>query len=99
MGEAPLKLREHAVTLQGKRVVLRPMTEDDWDLIVRWNEDAEVLYCVEGDDVSSRTAEDHVVSPVTRPRIRAAAGVRGSAQAATCTPPGNRSSGKNIPLT
>jgi RimJ/RimL family protein N-acetyltransferase len=51
-------LREHGVTLRGRRVVLRPMTEGDWDLLIRWNADPEVLYYVEGDAVSSRTTEE-----------------------------------------
>ena len=52
-----MKLREHQVTLQGERVVLRPMTEQDWDLLVRWNNDPAVLYYAEGDDVSSYSRE------------------------------------------
>ena len=39
------------------------------------------------------------VSPVTRPRTRAAAGVSGSAHEAVRTASGNRSNGKKIPLT
>jgi hypothetical protein len=36
----PVKLREHDVVLWGERVVLRPMTEGDWDTLLRWNSDA-----------------------------------------------------------
>ena len=48
-----MKLREHDVTLRGKKVVLRPMTEDDWDILLKWNSDPEVLYFCEGDDITS----------------------------------------------
>ena len=57
------RLREHNVILEGKtakgaRIRLRPMTEDDWDILLRWNSDPEVLYFSEGDDVSSRSLEE-----------------------------------------
>jgi RimJ/RimL family protein N-acetyltransferase len=29
------------------------MTEDDWDILLKWNSDPDVLYFVEGDDVRS----------------------------------------------
>jgi hypothetical protein len=35
-----VKLREHDVVLRGERVVLRPMTEGDWDALFKWNSDA-----------------------------------------------------------
>ncbi len=50
-------LREHKIVLRGERVVLRPLTEDDWGLLLRWNSDPEVLYFTEGDDVSSYTLD------------------------------------------
>lgn len=34
------------------------MTEDDWDVLLRWYSDPEVLYYAEGDDVSSRPLEE-----------------------------------------
>ena len=46
------KLRQHDIILTGL-ADLRPMTEDDWDILLRWNSDPEVLYFSEGDDVSS----------------------------------------------
>ena len=52
------KLRTHDVTLRGPRVVLRPMTEGDWDLLHRWGSDPEVLWLSEGDDVASYTREE-----------------------------------------
>lgn len=56
-------LKEHEVTLKGKTpkgrsIELRPMTEDDWDILVKWNSDSEVLYYCEGDDVTSYTLEE-----------------------------------------
>ncbi len=48
-----MRLREHKIVLRGDRVVLRPLTEDDWGLLLRWNSDPEVLYFTEGEDVSS----------------------------------------------
>lgn len=47
-----MKLRSHDVTLVGENLTLRPMTEDDWDVLFRWNSDPEVLRYTEGDDVS-----------------------------------------------
>ena len=51
-------LREHDVTLHGITVKLRPMTENDWDVLARWNSDPEVLRFSEGDDVQSYSLED-----------------------------------------
>ena len=34
------------------------MTEEDWNVLAKWNTDADVLYYAEGDDVTSRTLED-----------------------------------------
>lgn len=48
-------LKTHSLTLRGERVILRPMTEGDWNLLFRWNSDPEVLYYSEGDNVDSRT--------------------------------------------
>ena len=51
-------LRQHDITLGSGRVVLRPMTEDDWDMLLKWNSDPEVLYFAEGDDVASYSIEE-----------------------------------------
>lgn len=45
-------------TPRGVRVRLRPMIEEDWGLLLKWNNDPEVLYYAEGDDVTSRTLEE-----------------------------------------
>jgi RimJ/RimL family protein N-acetyltransferase len=53
-----MQLRTHDITLVGPQVTLRPMTEDDWGLLHRWNNDPEVLYFAEGDDVAERSLID-----------------------------------------
>ncbi|NLE99599.1 MAG: GNAT family N-acetyltransferase [Anaerolineales bacterium] len=50
-----MRLREHDITLHGEAVRLRPMTEDDWGILLRWNSDPEVLYFSEGDTVDAYT--------------------------------------------
>ena len=52
------KLRQHDITLRDERIILRPMSEDDWDFLLKWNNDPEVLYFAEGDDVTGRDLED-----------------------------------------
>ncbi len=54
----PGPLSAHGITLVGARVVLRPMTEEDWNVLLRWHQDPEVLYYAEGDDVLSHTVEE-----------------------------------------
>ena len=56
-GDEPL-LNVHNITLHGEQVVLRPMTENDWDILARWNSDPEVLYFSEGGHVESYDLED-----------------------------------------
>jgi RimJ/RimL family protein N-acetyltransferase len=51
-------LNVHNITLHGEQVVLRPMTENDWDILARWNRDPEVLHFSEGGDVKSYDLED-----------------------------------------
>jgi aminoglycoside 6'-N-acetyltransferase len=53
-----MKLREHSVNLRGELVALRPLTEHDWDILLLWNTDPEVLYFSEGDDVSAYSMAD-----------------------------------------
>jgi len=52
------RIREHDVTLRGERIVLRPLTEDDWPTLLRWNSDPEVLYFAEGDDVQAYSLKE-----------------------------------------
>lgn len=44
------RLRRHAITLRDGDLVLRPMTEADWDLVLRINNDPELGHFTEGDD-------------------------------------------------
>jgi aminoglycoside 6'-N-acetyltransferase len=52
------RLRAHSVTLDGRGVHVRPMTEEDWAILYRWNNDPEVLYYAEGDDVTGYSMQD-----------------------------------------
>jgi aminoglycoside 6'-N-acetyltransferase len=53
-----MKILTHNVILRGEKVTLRPMTEADWDILLKWNSDPEVLYYSEGDDVLSYNLEE-----------------------------------------
>jgi RimJ/RimL family protein N-acetyltransferase len=53
-----MKLSEHSVFLRGTLVALRPLTEQDWDVLLRWNSDPEVLYFSEENDVSAYDLAD-----------------------------------------
>jgi RimJ/RimL family protein N-acetyltransferase len=53
-----MQLRQHDVRLSDGPLHLRPMTEDDWDVLLRWNNDPEVLYYSEGGDKTSWSLED-----------------------------------------
>lgn len=55
---ATMLLRPHAYRLFDGDLVLRPLTEDDWNVLLPWNQDPEVLYHAEGDDVRSWTLEE-----------------------------------------
>jgi len=44
-------------TPQGRSIRLRPMSEIDWDVLLKWNSDPEVLYYSEGDNVTAYTLE------------------------------------------
>ena len=52
------RLRKHWVTLERQGVRLRPMSEADWETLYRWNNDPEVLYYAEADDVSGYSMEE-----------------------------------------
>lgn len=58
LARPPATLRTHAVTLRGPRLLLRPLTEDDWAPLLAWNNDPEVLAWTEGDEVESRTLDE-----------------------------------------
>lgn len=57
------KIEPHDIILKGKikksiPVTLRPLTEDDWDILLKWNSDPEVLYYSDANDVSSYSLEE-----------------------------------------
>jgi RimJ/RimL family protein N-acetyltransferase/8-oxo-dGTP pyrophosphatase MutT (NUDIX family) len=51
------RLRSHEVTLVDGDLVLRPMTENDWDAVLSWSNDPQVIWFSEGDRVESRSRE------------------------------------------
>ena len=54
-GHGVSRLRTHDVTLRGKHVTLRPMTEGDWDLLVRLNNDPEVMKYADSNEFEEKT--------------------------------------------
>ena len=53
-----MKLQMQSIVLPGEKVILRPMTENDWAILFKWNNDPEILYFNEGDNISSYTLEE-----------------------------------------
>lgn len=53
-----MRLREHGITLHGERVFLRPMTEDDWKIVAKWETDPEIIHWADTGLVAMRTAEE-----------------------------------------
>lgn len=53
-----MHLKEHKFALTDDSLILRPMTEADWDILLEWNSDPDVLYYAEGEDVESRSLEE-----------------------------------------
>jgi aminoglycoside 6'-N-acetyltransferase len=58
----PPQLKQHQITLVGQtgrgiKVQLRPLTENDWDLLEKWNSDPDVLYYAEGDAITAYSPE------------------------------------------
>jgi ADP-ribose pyrophosphatase YjhB (NUDIX family)/RimJ/RimL family protein N-acetyltransferase len=61
--ERKTEVQQHSVILEGKtargiQVKLRPLTENYWDILTKWNNDTEVLYFSESADITSRTPEE-----------------------------------------
>ena len=52
------ELRAHSVRLADGAVVLRPLTEQDWDLLMAWNSDPEVFYFADWDAVAPRSLDE-----------------------------------------
>jgi hypothetical protein len=46
---ASMKLRKHDVTLT--RITPQRLTQDDWDILLAWSSDPEILHDTEADDV------------------------------------------------
>ena len=42
-GHSVTRLQSHDVVLRGDHVTLRPMTESDWDFLLKWNNDPDVM--------------------------------------------------------
>jgi hypothetical protein len=53
------QLRNHNFVQVDQDLVLRPMTEGDWDAVLEWADDPEVLWFSEADNVEHRTREEH----------------------------------------
>ena len=53
-----MKIRAHNISLHGEKTSLRPLTENDWNILLKWNNDPEVLYFAEGDNITSRDLSD-----------------------------------------
>ena len=51
-------IKQHSLHLRGKKTRLRPFTDADIPIAWRWNQDAEVLYYAEGDEVTGWTLEE-----------------------------------------
>ena len=58
LAQPPATLRTHDVTLRGPRLLLRPLTEDDWAPLLAWNDDPEVLAWFEGNEIESSTLDE-----------------------------------------
>ena len=53
----PPSLNTHTVHLHTSRLHLRPMTDADWDILLCWNQDPDVLYYADGSDVTAYTLD------------------------------------------
>ena len=58
-GRSPVldRVVQHDVVLHDGDIVLRPLTENDWAVLERWNQDPEVLWYAESDDAGSNAPE------------------------------------------
>ena len=67
-GQRDMRLSEHSIRLTGERVVLRPMTENDWDILMKWNNDADVIYFSDGENVTGHSLEQvqHIYRSVSQ---------------------------------
>lgn len=51
-------LRTHDIVLMDGSLVLRPMTEHDWEIVAAWNDDPDVLWFTDNGAVSERSLEE-----------------------------------------
>jgi Acetyltransferases, including N-acetylases of ribosomal proteins len=51
-------INKHDYVLCRENIKLRPMTDDDFEILLKWNSDSDVLYWVEGDDIDSHSLAD-----------------------------------------
>jgi RimJ/RimL family protein N-acetyltransferase len=58
MSATPNELRPHTVRLAGAQVVLRPLTEADWPLLLPWYNDPAILVTAEVDDIAGYSLAD-----------------------------------------
>ena len=54
------RLRSHRIRLTTPRLLLRPMTEEDWSVLLRWNQDPRVLVTWNDGDVTPWKLDDLV---------------------------------------
>jgi aminoglycoside 6'-N-acetyltransferase len=48
---------DHSILLKEAQILLRPFQEPDWEYLYEWNQDPEVLYFSEGDDIETYTKD------------------------------------------
>lgn len=51
-------IKTHDITLFKDNITLRPMSDKDFDILLKWNSDSEILYFTEGDEVESYNLEN-----------------------------------------
>jgi RimJ/RimL family protein N-acetyltransferase len=49
--------KNHSILLREAEILLRPFQEADWEYLYKWNQDPEVLYFSEGDNVETYTKD------------------------------------------
>lgn len=59
-----MSLNSHAIELRSQTTVLRPMNEDDWPLLLQWNNDPEVRYFADDNTDALYTLE--TLEPIYR---------------------------------
>jgi RimJ/RimL family protein N-acetyltransferase len=61
-------LRNHGIRLTNGSLVLRPIAEADWPILLPWHSDPEVLYFSEGNHATSRSLEEmqHIYRSVSQ---------------------------------